>query len=223
VTRRGITRRACRAAVLLACLAAGARAQTTALDSARSAQQRIDVLERDFDRRGLPTELLKAKVAEGVAKGATPMRIADAVTQLARRVDLVARLLAPSASASEMHAGAEALALGVPGGSLRTLHRAVGRRSSEPYFLFVIRLMRRGVSQDQALRAVRSLIDRQAAPGTLLALADDLARDVASGIAPDDALSDRMTRLVGGNGLTGGFTADGFSGIQNSGSSRGRP
>lgn len=173
-------------------------AQSAAADADRAAQDRIEVLIRDFDRRGLPTDLLRAKVAEGAAKGATTARIADAVALLASRVDSVARLLAPAVSAPELHAGAEALAVGVPGPSLRTLRMAAGRRSAEPYFLFVIRLVRRGVTQDQAMRAARQLIDRQVASSTLLAIADDLARDVAAGASPDAALLDRMTRLIGG-------------------------
>jgi hypothetical protein len=193
-------------------LGSAVRAQS-ASDADRVAEQRIDALVRDFDRRGLPTELLRAKIAEGTAKGATPTRIADAVALLASRVDSVARLLAPAVSVPELHAGAEALAAGVSAPSLRTLRMAAGRRSAEPYFLFVIRLVRRGVTQDQAVRAARALIDRQVAPNTLLALADDLARDVSSGVSPDAALTDRMTRLVGGFGpaaglgSTGGFTS----------------
>jgi hypothetical protein len=169
-------------------------------DADRLAQQRIELVLRDFDRRGLPADLLRAKVAEGVAKGASPPRIAEAVVLLASRVDSVARALAPSVSPQELHAGAEALAVGVSAPTLRSLRLAMGRRSAEPYFLFVIRLVRRGVSQEQAIRAVRALIDRQTQPNTLLAIADDLARDVASGLSPDVALNDRMTRLVGGFG-----------------------
>ncbi len=183
------------------------RAQSTS-DMDRAAEQRIDAIVRDFDRRGLPTDLLRAKIAEGTAKGATPTRIADAVALLASRVDSVARLLAPAVSAAELHAGAEALSLGISAPSLRTLRQAAGQHSAEPYFLFVIRLVRRGVTQDQAVRAARALIDRQVASSTLLALADDLARDVASGVSPDAALNDRMTRLVGGFGpaaTTAGF------------------
>jgi hypothetical protein len=187
-------------------------AQATS-EAERAAEQRIDAIVRDFDRRGLPTDLLRAKVAEGTAKGATPTRIADAVALLAARVDSVARLLAPSVTVPELHAGAEALAAGISAPSLRALRTAVGRHSAEPYFLFVIRLVRRGVTQEQAVRAARALIDRQTAATTLLAIADDLARDVASGLSPDAALNDRMTRLIGGfdptagslgnNGLTG--------------------
>lgn len=169
-------------------------------DADRVSQSRIDAIVRDFDRRGLPTDILRAKVAEGTAKGASQARIADAVAVLASRVDSVARMLAPSVSVPELSAGAEALAVGVSGPSLRTIRMAAGRRSAEPYFLFVIRLVRRGVTQDQAVRAARALIDRQTAPNTLLALADDLARDVASGVAPDAALTERMTRLIGGYG-----------------------
>lgn len=199
-------------------------AQAVGAEADRVAQQRIDVIVRDFDRRGLPTELLRAKVAEGTAKGATQPRIADAVSLLAARVDSVARLLAPTVSAPELHAGAEALAAGVSGPSLRTLRMAAGRRSAEPYFLFVIRLVRRGVTQDQAVRAARALIDRQVASNTLLALADDLARDVASGVSPDAALNDRMTRLVGGFGLnnTAG-TADRGNGLPGVSSFGGKP
>lgn len=202
--------------VLLACgllAGVGLHAQSSS-DAERVAGQRIDAIVRDFDRRGLPTDLLKAKVAEGTAKGATPTRIADAVALLASRVDSVARLLAPAVTAPELHAGAEALAVGVSAPSLRTLRMAAGRHSAEPYFLFVIRLVRRGVTQEQAVRAARALIDRQVASNTLLALADDLARDVASGVAPDAALNDRMTKLVGGFGpatTTGAFGPTGFT------------
>lgn len=182
-------------------------AQTSPADADRAAQARIDALVRDFDRRGLPTELLRAKVAEGTAKGATQPRIADAVATLASRVDSVVRLLAPSVTTPELHAGAEALAVGVSGPSLRTLRNAAGRRPVEPYFLFVVRLVRRGVTQEQAVRAARQLIDRQVASNTLLAIADDLARDVAGGVSPDAALSDRMTRLVGGFGANSAAAA----------------
>ena len=208
------------AAALL--LAAPLRAQ--AGDADRAAQQRIDLVLRDFDRRGLPTDLLRAKVAEGVAKGATPSRIADAVIVLAARVDSVARLLAPAVTVPELHAGAEALSVGVSAPSLKTLRIAAGRRSAEPYFLFVIRLMRRGVTQDQAVRAARSLMDRQVPTNTLLALADDFARDVASGVAPSDALNDRMTRLVGGAAGTAGVGSTGDAGpFRNAGSLNGKP
>lgn len=198
---------------------AGTMQAQSASETERAAEQRIDVLVRDFDRRGLPTDLLRAKVAEGIAKGATTTRIADAVALLASRVDSVARLLAPAVTAPELHAGAEALAVGISAPSLRTIRMAAGRRSAEPYFLFVIRLVRRGVTQEQAVRAARALIDRQVASTTLLALADDLARDVASGLAPDAALNDRMTRLVGGVG-TGVGATNGFgtNGIQSTGS-----
>ena len=210
-----------RALILGGLLLAGtARAQATT-DADHVAEQRIDALVRDFERRGLPAELLRAKVAEGTAKGATPVRIADAVALLASRVDSVARMLAPSVTVPELHAGAEALAAGVSAPSLRTLRQAAGRRSAEPYFLFVIRLVRRGVTQEQAVRAARALIDRQVAPNTLLALADDLARDVASGVAPDAALTDRMTRLVGGFSANGAGSCatclGGPTGVQSTG------
>lgn len=185
----------------VACLlSAPLHAQGAASEADRLAQQRIDALVRDFDRRGLPADLLQAKVAEGTAKGASQPRIADAVALLASRIDSVARLLAPSVTVPELQAGAEALSVGVPASSLRTLRTAVGQRSAETWFLLVVRLVRRGVTQDRAVRAVRTLIDRAVPTNALLALADDLAHDVASGVSPDAALSDRMTRLVGGFG-----------------------
>lgn len=198
-----------RAALIGATLVACVLQAQSAAESERAAEQRIDALVRDFDRRGLPTELLRAKVAEGTAKGATPTRIADAVALLASRVDSVARLLAPSVTVPELHAGAEALAVGISAPSLRTIRVAAGRRSAEPYFLFVTRLVRRGVTQEQAVRTTRQLIDRQVASTTLLAIADDLARDVAGGLSPDAALNDRMTRLIGG-GVQAATAANGF-------------
>ncbi len=196
--------------LLGALLASGvARAQAPAPETDRPAQQRIDAIVRDFDRRGLPAELLRAKIAEGTAKGASPARIADAVALLAARVDSVARFLAPSVTVSELHAGAEALAIGVTAPSLRTIRQAAGRHSAEPGILLVIRLVRRGVTQDQAVRAARALLDRQVAPSALLALGDDFARDVSAGVAPADALHDRLTRLVGGSAAAGATTGAG--------------
>ncbi|MCC7055758.1 MAG: hypothetical protein IT355_20990 [Gemmatimonadaceae bacterium] len=216
--------RLARLALVALCAAAPLQGQGGMTEGERAAQQRIDVMLRDFDRRGLPTALLRAKVAEGTAKGASQPRIAEAVALLASRVDSVARLLAPAVSVPELHAGAEALSVGVSAPSLRTLRVAAGRRSAEPYFLFVVRLMRRGVTQEQAVRAARSLIDRQVPTNTLLAIADDFARDVAGGVAPADALNDRMTRLVGGAAASPGIgnAADGF-GMAGSNSTRGKP
>ncbi len=210
-------------AALCAAVLPPLQAQGSVNDGDRAAADRLDALVRDFDRRGLPSELLRAKIAEGTAKGATPTRIAEAVSLLATRVDSVARLLAPSVTVPELHAGAEALSVGIAGPSLRSIRSAAGRQSAEPYFQFVVRLVRRGVSQEQAVRATRSLIDRRVAGNTLLAVADDLARDVANGVSPDAALNDRMTRLVGGAAGTGAASAPtGFSepsrGITNAGS-----
>ena len=217
-----MTRAFVRGAALLVTAALALHAQAPATDAERSAQQRIEALVRDFDRRGLPAELLQAKVAEGVAKGATQARIADAVTVLATRIDSIARLLAPAVTVPELQAGAEALAVGVPGLELRALRTAAGRRPVDPYYLLVVRLIRRGVTQARAVRAVRTLIDRAVPSNTLLALADDLAHDVASGTAPDAALSDRMTRLIGGLGPVNATTGD-FTGVQSNGSSGRRP
>lgn len=203
-------------------LAAASHAQSPVSEPDRAAQQRIEALVRDFERRGLPADLLRAKIAEGTAKGASQPRIADAVALLALRVDSVARFLAPSVSVPELHAGAEALAVGVSAPSLQSLRQAAGRRPADPYFLFVVRLVRRGVSQDQALRAARALISRQVASNTLLALADDLARDVAGGMSPDAALTDRMTRLVGGFG-PGAATTAGLPGANGPQSVKGKP
>lgn len=216
-----------RAAFALLTLIAGPAlgAQGLGPEGDRAAQQRIDAIVRDFDRRGLPSELLRAKIAEGTAKGASQPRIADAVAVLAVRVDSVARLLAPSVTVPELHAGAEALAIGVSAPSLRTIRRAAGRHSAEPGILLVIRLVRRGVTQDQAVRAARALLDRQVAPGALLALGDDFARDVSAGIAPAEALNDRLTRLVGGGASAGAAAngADGGPGVTGATGARARP
>ena len=206
----------------LASLVATANAQTPIADADRAAQQRVEALVRDFERRGLPADLLRAKIAEGSAKGASQTRIADAVTLLALRVDSVARVLAPSVSVPELHAGAEALSVGVSALSLRSLRREAGRRPADPYFLFVVRLVRRGVTPEQALHAARALISRQVASNTLLAIADDLSRDVAGGMSPAAALHDRMTRLVGGFG-PGAVTTGDAPGVGGAQSAKGKP
>ena len=83
------------------------------------------------------------------------------------------------------------------------------------------------VSVDVQLEALVALLTDaltdgvDGAPG-LLAIADDLARDVAGGMSPAAALHDRMTRLVGGFG-PGAVTTGDAPGVGGAQSAKGKP
>jgi hypothetical protein len=176
-----------RLALLIVGLAVAApiAAQTTQGD-------RLSLVLRDHQSRGLPVDPLRAKLAEGRAKGASEERIVAAVTLLAARMDTVARALRPTVSDAELREGAEALGASATPAMLARLRARAPKESLEPALIVLTRLLRRGVPRDAAERAVLRLIDRRLERGVMLATADALVRDLAGGARLDDALDVRL-------------------------------
>jgi hypothetical protein len=163
-------------------------------------RDRLSLVLRDHQSRGLPVDPLRAKLAEGRAKGASEERIVAAVTLLAARMDTVARALRPTVSDAELREGADALAASATPAMLARLRARAPHESLEPALIVLTRLLRRGVPRDAAERAVVRLLDRRLERGTMLATADALVRDLAGGARLDDALDARLGqgRVPGG-------------------------
>ncbi len=151
------------------------------LDSARAA--------------GLPTDLLEAKVLEGVTKGANADVIANAVRRLASDLGAARRLLGGGASAREIAAGAGALRAGFSGADLERIHAARGARDAAVAFEVATDLVASTVPVDTAARVVLRALTSGASDEQLAQLRMAVERDVANGVPAPVAASLRATLL----------------------------
>jgi hypothetical protein len=160
--------------------------------------------------RALPTDPLVDRALEGAMKRASGARIRAAVSTLAQRLEVARGALAPSPTAADIAAGAGALSVGVPRETLRTI------RSIQPDWPVVVplgvltELVARSVPVDQAATLVVELLRRGATPTQLVALGEDVQRDIAAGIEPG-AASDLRTRGIASTLPGGAANATGES------------
>lgn len=150
----------------------------------------------DADRRGLPLEPLVAKALEGVEKDAPPARIEAAVRGMAARLATSREALKPALTDREVTAGADALAMGVPADVLRSFRQLSRRRSTAVALGVLSQLVSRGVPVTEAATAVGKLMQRRANDAQLLALGQEVQRDLAEGIGAVTALKLRTQALV---------------------------
>ena len=150
----------------------------------------------DADRRGLPLEPLVAKALEGVEKDAPPARIEAAVRGMAARLATSREALKPALTDREVTAGADALAMGVPADVLRGFRQLSRRRSTAVALGVLSQLVSRGVPVTEAATAVGKLMQRRANDAQLLALGQEVQRDLAEGIGAVTALKLRTQALV---------------------------
>lgn len=187
------------ALVLASVSALPAFAQGTAVLPIADAKARVAV-EREIARaqaKGLPTQPLIAKANEGVTKQATGERIRVAVASLAKRLEQARILLAPSTSAQELTAGAEALAAGVPAPMLKQLRAAWPAEKSVAMPLDVLtELVARRIPAQHALEQISALMQRGATPSQIASLGMSVQADVAAGLAPDAALEVRARGVM---------------------------
>jgi hypothetical protein len=155
--------------------------------------------------RDLPTDPLVDRALEGAMKRAPGARIRAAVSTLARRLDVARGALAPSPTAADIAAGAGALSVGVPRETLRTIRSIQPDRPVAVPLGVLTELVARSVPVDQAATLVVQLLRRGATPTQLVALGEDVQRDIAAGIEPGTAI-DLRTRGVAST-LPGGSTA----------------
>jgi hypothetical protein len=155
--------------------------------------------------RGLPTEPLVDRALEGVMKRAPGARIRAAVSTLAQRLEVARSALAPSPTPADIAAGAGALSVGVPHETLRTIRSVQPDRPVAVPLGVLTELVARRVPVDRAATLVVQLLRHGATPTQLVALGEDVQRDIAAGIEPGAAF-DLRTRGVAST-LPGGTTA----------------
>jgi hypothetical protein len=177
--------------------------QTLDRDTYRAVAQVID----GARARALPTDPLVDRALEGAMKRAPGPRIRAAVATLAQRLEVAKKALAPSPTESDIAAGAGALGVGVPGETLREI-RAIQPNHPIAVPLGVLtELVSRSVPVDRATRIVVELLRGGATPPQLVALGENVQRDIAAGIEPSAALDIRTrgvaSALPGATALNG--------------------
>lgn len=145
---------------------------------------------------GLPEAPLFAKAQEGVLKRASRERIVGAVSALADRMRAARGELAPNATDHEVIAGAEALAVGIPGSVLRAIRVHRPRGMAAMPLEVMAHLAWRGVRPDQAADAITRIVAGGATSAQLAALDAGVRQDVESGVAPPAALATRTRGLT---------------------------
>ena len=134
------------------------------------------------------TEPLMSKALEGVAKKASTKSIRKAMDALEGRLRKANELLAPSPTVDELAAGADALAVQVPGKTLKQMRAIAPNRSIAMELGVLTQLMAKGVPAKLASKTVLDLMARQATGTQLTALSNAVQSDVEAGLAPDVAL-----------------------------------
>lgn len=148
------------------------------------------------ERQGLPREPLVTKVLEGVEKGAAGPRIEAAVRAMTGRLLSARQSLGPVATPTELLAGADALAAGVPAAGIAAVQAASPNRSTAVPLGVLAQLAARGVPADRAAAAVTSMVMRRATAAQFLALQRAVQEDLAMGVAPRTALELRYKTLL---------------------------
>lgn len=189
-----MTRRLLGVLVALALGSVPLSAQSARVDSALAAalEPTLDAARTD----GLPERPLLAKAQEGVLKRAPRERIVGAVAALADRMRAARAELAPNATEHEMIAGAEALAVGIPGQVLRTVRLNRPRGAAAMPLEVMAHLAWRGVRPDQAADAITRMVMGGATAAQLVALDASVKQDVESGVAPPASLDARTRGLT---------------------------
>lgn len=179
---------------LMVAFASPLAAQSARLDSTLSTALAVTLDAARTD--GLPQGPLLAKAQEGVLKRAPLERIVVAVAALADRMRAARAELAPNATDHEIIAGAEALAVGVPGTVLRAIRQHRPRGSAATPLEVMAHLAWRGVRPDEAADAITRSVIGGASTAQLVALDASVRQDVESGVAPPVALSARTRGLA---------------------------
>jgi hypothetical protein len=153
--------------------------------------------------RGLPTEPLLAKAAEGRLKGADSTRIVDAVRGLIRELDVAKTTLCPNATGPELTAAASALHAGVTPAQLGRVGRVgtcaeSGARPPRLVMPLVVLadLVARRVSTELAVSSLETLVSRGAPDAQFASLRTAIERDISNGDAPDAAMRRRSATVL---------------------------
>jgi hypothetical protein len=164
----------------------------------------LDAVADSARRAGLPTAPLYAKAAEGVLKGADEARIVSAVRVLRRELAVVRTALGPTATVSELVAGASAVHAGVPATTLQVLAETRARasdaalrsRSLAVPLVVAADLALRGVPPEVAGASVTALIARGAPDAQFSLLWRGVEQDILAGRTPGSAAVARTRAIV---------------------------
>lgn len=151
--------------------------------------ERLRSIAERAERAGVPPDLLRRKVNEGVSKGVTGARLERAIADYAERLTAARRLAGPRVAAPVLAAAAEALERGVPPDRVRrflTVHPNPVRAGVGLRVLADLRDI--GVPDGPAMRGVGAALDRGLRGERLLALSAAVRRRVAAGEDPTAAL-----------------------------------
>lgn len=153
--------------------------------------------------QGLPVDPLVQKALEGASKHASADRIVLALRRLSSQLASARLALGTSASTPELVAGASALQAGVRPEMLAALRDERPQASLAVPLGVLAELIARGVPADTGAMAVVALVDAKVTDAQLVALRQDVERDIGVGAPPTTALIARTSGLTD----TGFFTA----------------
>ena len=145
--------------------------------------------------RGLPVQPLVAKVREGQIKRAAPERIRHAVSALAIRLDSARSALGAASNATELVAGADAIAAGVDMASLRLVRAASGARDVSAPLGALAQLVASGVPLRRATQMIVELVKREARPSEMRAFGIAVESDVGAGVPAEESAVFRLRAI----------------------------
>jgi hypothetical protein len=160
------------------------------------ARTAIQLVLRNTEAKGIPTEPLLLKMREGLSKQADPAVIQSAVQLLAKRLEASHKALAPTTSPEELAAGVGALQVGVPAPTLRELRKLSPVQPLTVPLGILTELVAYRVPVAQATKHVRELLARGANNAQLVAMSANVEADVAAGLPPDAALDLRAKGVM---------------------------
>ncbi|MFQ5529474.1 MAG: hypothetical protein ACE5FP_03925 [Gemmatimonadota bacterium] len=150
---------------------------------------RLTQIARRAQQNGVPPQLIRQKVNEGVSKGVRGGRLVRAIEDYSRRLVQARNLLGRGARPAVLDAAAQAAEHGIPASRIRSFvaenrnprRAVVGLRT-------IGELRDAGVPTDPAVRAVQAALDRGMSGERLLALSAAVRRRLRQGESPTDAL-----------------------------------
>lgn len=150
---------------------------------------RLMQIARRAQQSGVPPQLIRQKVMEGVSKGVRGGRLVRAIEDYARRLGQARNLLGTGARPEVLDAAAQAAEHDIPSSRIRSFVAANRDPRRAVIGLRTIGELRdAGVPTDPAVRAVQAALDRGVSGERLLSLSAAVRRRVRQGESPREAL-----------------------------------